>query len=71
MTQTDVSALFPRFSMIDDRHKQYKNLSYYFFFLPQKGKLVRIAPNHISVAEPEALQIVYAVRPFSFRARSN
>ena len=26
-----------------------------------QGKLVRIAPNHISVAEPEALQIVYAV----------
>lgn len=24
------------------------------------GKLVRIAPNHVSVAEPEALQIVYA-----------
>ena len=26
------------------------------------GKVVRIAPNHISIADPEALQIVYAVR---------
>lgn len=26
------------------------------------GKVIRIAPNHISIADPDALQVVYAVR---------
>lgn len=27
---------------------------------PKKGPFVRIAPNHVSIAEPDALSIVYA-----------
>jgi hypothetical protein len=30
------------------------------------GKVVRIAPNHISIADPLALQVVYAVRILLF-----
>ena len=36
-----------RFRAVDDAHKKY-------------GKLVRIQPNHVSIADPEAIPIVYS-----------
>ena len=36
-----------RFEAVDDAHKKY-------------GKLVRIQPNHVSIADPEAIPIVYS-----------
>lgn len=36
-----------RFKAVDEAHKKY-------------GKLVRIQPNHISIADPEAIPIIYS-----------
>jgi benzoate 4-monooxygenase len=42
-----VAALGHRSEVVHELHKRY-------------GPLVRIAPNHVSVADPTALQIIYA-----------
>ncbi|KAG8931239.1 hypothetical protein FRC02_003013 [Tulasnella sp. 418] len=36
-----------RFEVVHEQHKKY-------------GKIVRIAPNHISISDPDALQVIYA-----------
>ena len=36
-----------RFKKVDEAHKKY-------------GKLVRIQPNHVSIADPEAIPVIYS-----------
>ena len=36
-----------RYKIVDEAHKKY-------------GKVMRIQPNHVSIADPDAIQIIYA-----------